>query len=77
MQRILRWSLLVLGLWAAAPLASAQKEDEAELREHYAEKLHKDFVGKIPWVQSLEQARGTAKEQGKLVLGYFSRSYAA
>jgi hypothetical protein len=75
MQRILRWSLLVLGLWAAAPLASAQ-EEEAALREQYAEKLHKDFVGKIPWIQSFEQARATAKQQEKLVLGYFSRSYA-
>jgi hypothetical protein len=75
MQRILRWSLLVLGLWAA-PVAAAQ-EDKDMLREQYAEKLHKEFVGKIPWIQSLDQARAAAKEQGKLVLGYFSRSYAA
>jgi hypothetical protein len=75
MKRLLRWSLLVLGLMAAAPAVGAQ-EDDAALREKYAEKLKKEFVGKIPWSQSFEQARKSATEQKKLVLGYFTRSYA-
>lgn len=75
MRRILTLGLLALGLLAAAP--SAQGPDEAVLRAKHAEKLKKEFVGKIPWEQGFEQARAKAKGQGKLILGYFTRSYAA
>ena len=75
MKTILRWGLLAFGLLAAAPAASAQDEKQ-ELRDKYKEKLEKEFVSKIEWVRSFEQARESAKKQGKLVLGYFTRSYA-
>jgi hypothetical protein len=75
MKTTLRWGLLALGLLAAAPAAAAQDEEQ-KLREKYEEKLEKEFVSKIEWIQSYDQARASAKKQGKLVLGYFSRSYA-
>jgi hypothetical protein len=75
MKKTLRWGLLALGLLVAAPVASAQDGDEA-LRDNYKEKLEKEFVSKIEWSMSFEQARASAKKQGKLVRGYFTRSYA-
>ena len=75
MKKILRWGLLSLGLLAFAPAATAQ-DGSQELRDNYKHKLEKEFVSKIEWVQSYDQARASAKKQGKLVLGYFSRSYA-
>src|SRR5688572_22158485 len=79
MQRLLRRSHLafaLLALLAAAPAAQEQQSDEAALRAKHAEKLKHEFAGKIPWEQSYEQARAKAKEQKKLVMGYFTRSYA-
>ena len=77
MKRILRYGALLLGLFAvAAPAATAQGQENAELREKYDKKLQKEFVSKIGWANSLEEARATAKKEGKLVLGYFTRSYA-
>lgn len=64
-----------LGLATLVPAAGAQ-DDTAELRDKYAEKQKKEFVGKVPWARTFDEARATAKKQGKLVLGYFTRSYA-
>lgn len=75
MKTNLRSGLLALGLLASAPAVAAQDEQQ-ELREKYEHKLEKEFVSKIEWIQSFDQARASAKKQGKLVLGYFSRSYA-
>jgi hypothetical protein len=75
MKKSLRWGLLALGLLAFAPAATAQNADQ-ELRDNYKHKLEKEFVSKIEWAQSLDEARASAKKQGKLVLGYFTRSYA-
>ena len=77
MQRLLRRTVIALALLAAAPAAAlAQGQDEAELKAKYAEKLKKEFVGKIPWEQSFDQARAKAKAEGKLIGAYFTRSYA-
>jgi hypothetical protein len=46
------------------------------MEEKYQEKLKKDFVAKASWVQSLDKAKETAAAEGKLIFGYFSRSYA-
>ena len=42
----------------------------------YKDKLKKDFVSKVEWVQSLEKAKESAAAQNKLIFGYFTRSYA-
>lgn len=80
MQRLLRRTLLLFALLTAAPAVAAQApqagQQEAELRAKHAEKLKKEFVGKIPWEQSFAEARAKAKAEGKLLLGYFTRSYA-
>ena len=60
---------LAVALCATA-VASAQ-----ELEAKYKKKLSKDFVKKIEWVHSLEEAKHIAKETGKPIFGYFTRSY--
>ena len=79
MRRTLRKALLpalVLGLsLATAPAAVASGQDDG-LAEKYAKKLEKEFATKIKWTSTFHEARATAKEQGNMVLGYFTRSYA-
>lgn len=70
-----RITILTLGLsLVLGGLAAAQSQEELEKR--YQEKLNKDFVQKISWVRSLEEAKEQAKAEDKLILGYFTRSYA-
>jgi hypothetical protein len=40
------------------------------------EKMEKEFVSKIAWETSLSAAKERAAKEGKLIYGYFSRSYA-
>ncbi|HMS16282.1 MAG TPA: hypothetical protein PKA37_05530 [Planctomycetota bacterium] len=44
--------------------------------EKYNEKLKKDFVSKISWETDLAKAKERAAKEGKLIFGYFTRSYA-
>lgn len=64
-----------LGLAVLAGAALGQGDGDAELQAKYEKKLQKDFVSKIAWTQDLSEAQKKAKESGKLVLGYFTRSY--
>ena len=61
-------ALLTLPLFCA--LASAQSN-----QEKFEAKLEKEFVSAVPWVQSLDEATATARESGKLIFAYFTRSY--
>lgn len=58
-----------LCLLAAA--ASAQS-----FEEKLAEKLKKPFASNAAWILDFEDAKKQAKEKGKLIFAYFSRSYA-
>ena len=46
------------------------------LEEKYQGKLNKAFMKKVSWYTSLEEAQKKAKETGKPIFGYFTRSYA-
>ena len=52
--------------------ASAQ----ADLEEKYQKKLEKEFMKKVPWETSLDEAMRKSRETGKPIFGYFTRSYA-
>ena len=54
-------------------VGTAQGQD---LEESYKKKLEKEFMKKVTWVQSLEEAQKLSKETGKPIFGYFTRSYA-
>ena len=75
----MRWmlapALALFLLGGIGSAVSAQQPDKEELDKRYEEKLAKEFVKKVPWVRSLEEAEKQAAESSELILGYFSRSY--
>jgi hypothetical protein len=73
-------TLIGLGLLAAALLpvqARAQRpqQSQEELIQRRAEKLAKPVFQKAPWMFDYDAARAKAKEEGKLLFTYFTRSY--
>ena len=60
--------LLVLAVLATTVAAQSNEEK-------YQQKLKKDFVSTVSWIQSLENATAQAAKEDKLILGYFTRSY--
>ncbi len=62
----------VLGLALAAPAAA---QDQEGLQAKYEAKLAKEFISHGGWITDYDLARETAKEQGKLLFVYFTRSY--
>ncbi len=71
---------LTLGLVAAllagvAPAQRGQKSQE-ELVKQREEKLAKPVFKKAPWITDYDEARATAKKEGKPIFAYFTRSYA-
>jgi hypothetical protein len=73
-------TLAVLGLLAAALPAQtktkAQGPNQEQLQTQRAEKLAKEVFKKAPWTFDYDKARAEAKQSGKLILAYFTRSYA-
>jgi len=66
---MMRLSLLAAMLFATT-FVSAQ-----DFESKYKEKLAKDFVKAVPWVQDYDEALAQAKKTGKPIFGYFTRSY--
>ena len=56
-------------------LAAAHAQDE-HLRELLEKKLSSPFLAKAPWELDYDAARAKAKETGKPIFAYFTRSYA-
>ena len=61
---------LPLALLALATIVSAQ-----DMESRLAEKLEKDFVKNAAWEMDFDAAKQKAKESGKLIFAYFTRSY--
>lgn len=71
-----RLVMALFGLALFASAAAAQQAPDAEkMKANYEEKIKKDFVKKIEWVQSLDTAKKKAAQDSKLIFAYFSRSY--
>jgi hypothetical protein len=67
-------TLAALGLGSALPAqASADQEKMIKNRE---EKLESRFLQKANWILDYDEARKVAKQEGKLIFTYFTRSYA-
>lgn len=82
-------STFVLVLATAAPTIAAQEKPQpkpqpkggassadAELRKKYEEKLKEPFLTKAPWITDYDKALAASKQSGKLIFGFFTRSYA-
>jgi len=70
----MRSALLLIGITCAA--ATAQDDAQTQLRAKYEAKLKSPFIEFGGWGLDYDVARATAKETGKFVFAYFSRSYA-
>ena len=72
-------SFLLVGVITAllASQASAQMAgpDEDALRERYESKLTESWITSNPWTADYDEAREKAKESGKVIFAYFTRSY--
>jgi hypothetical protein len=68
--------LAVLAAFPSFSYGQGETPDPAQLTADYKKKLEKDFFKAVPWVQTFDAACVQAKKEDKLVLGYFSRSYA-
>ena len=62
------------GLLAATSAVSAQSQEE--LQAKLDEKLALEFIDFGGWTTDYDEARATAKAEGKVLFVYFSRSYA-
>ena len=68
-------SILVVTAAALIPTLSAQRS-QPEMLEQRSKKLAKPFVTSEPWMLEYDEARAYAKKQDKILLTYFTRSYA-
>ncbi len=66
---------VLAGLLLLACAVSAQSQQE-EMQANYDKKLKKDFMSKVSWERDFAAAKAKAAKENKLLLAYFSRSYA-
>ena len=64
------------GVLAALLLLAAPGFAQGDLEAKLEQKLAKDFVKNAAWVMDFDAAKAKAKESGKLIFVYFTRSYA-
>lgn len=64
---------LTLGLALVAPAAA---QDQEQMQKNLEKKLAKSFVENGSWVLDYDEAKKIAKEEGKIIFAYFTRSYA-
>lgn len=69
-------SLALLAAIATQATATFAQPTERELRQRRAEKLSSAFVAHVAWERSWDRAMERARAESKLVLAYFTRSYA-
>ncbi len=74
--RILGVGVLAAALLASATDAQRTTKSQDELKQLRAEKLAKPVFQKADWMTDYDAARAKAKEEGKLLFAYFTRSYA-
>lgn len=60
----------------AAPSAQAQEPSQEDLRARFGEKLGKPFLRAAAWTTDYDAARARATVEKKLIVAYFTRSYA-
>jgi hypothetical protein len=61
---------------APAPGGQPKQPTEEELIGLRDKKLQAEFLKKADWITDYDKAREAAKSGGKLIFGYFTRSYA-
>ncbi len=62
-------------LLVLAAAARAQGEEESPELTKFKKKLTAPFIKKAPWVLDYDAARKNATGSGKVLFGYFTRSF--
>ena len=66
---------ILAGLIAAGSLAAQDDEQQAFIDKR-DKKLQSAFLQNADWIMSFAEAKAVAKETGKPIFAYFTRSYA-
>ncbi len=71
-------SLVALCGLAFAPDVFAQRRlpSQSELEKRKQKKLRSTFLKQARWVKDFDKAKKESRRSGKLILAYFTRSYA-
>ena len=65
----------VLAALLAAPAMAQSGPDQEQLKERRAAKVAEAWFTEGGWIDDYDEARAKAKEAGKLIFAYFTRSY--
>lgn len=68
-----RAAFLLAAVFAAGGMETLRAETLEEKRDA---KLQSAFLKRAPWITDYDKARATARETGKPIFAYFTRSYA-
>jgi len=70
-------AIAAAGILAAVPAApaSAQETEQEALRRKYEDKVSEAWFKDAGWSDDYDAVRAKAKETGKPILAYFTRSY--
>ncbi len=60
----------------AMAMATGLMAQESDLQAKYDKKMEKAFASHVKWVLSFQEAKKLAVKEKKLIVGYFTRSYA-
>lgn len=73
---ILAVSLLAAIASDAVAQRSARVYDQADMVQRKTELLKEEWLQNADWVMSYAAAKAKARQSGKMIFGYFTRSYA-
>lgn len=65
----------LLAAMFVGPGFAQDADKQAELQAKYDKKIAMEFVSHGKWILDYDVARAKAKEEGKLLFTYFTRSY--
>lgn len=68
--------VLAAGVALLGTADASQGDKQEKYRKNYEEALKAEFIEFGGWVTDYDIARKRAKEEGKLIFAFFSRSYA-
>ena len=70
-----RLTTVLVAALAFSVTAQVPGSEDAELRTKLKKKLASEFLTNANWFTDFDKARARAKATGKILFGYFTRSY--
>ncbi len=68
-------ALVIGGGLLALPLSAQSRHDQEELIKRRDAKLAEEFIKNASWIHDYDAAKAQAKESGKPIFAYFTRSF--